>query len=293
MKEGLSAGDERLLRREVEILRSIDSEYVVKCVDYMEDDINIYVVLEIMAGGELLNRIVKKKVYNEAEARDTVRALLRAMRDCHALRIVHRDLKPENLLLLDDSENCRIKVADFGFATRAESDHCLDVQCGSPNYAAPELLAGRLYGRPADMWSVGVIVFILLGGYPPFYDTVQKELFRKIKAGDYHFHEQFWMGVSDDAKDLIKRFLVVNPDDRLTAADALEHPWLMKADTDLAGNSLNDQLMQLRKFNAKRKFRTAVKAVSSCATHVATHVEITTCADFPPRLMLCYNLMLI
>lgn len=214
-----------------------------------------------MAGGELLNRIVKKKVYNEAEARLTVHTLLLAMKACHDLHIVHRDLKPENLLLTDDSDSADMKVADFGFATIAKDDHCLDDQCGSPNYAAPELLSGALYGRPADMWAVGVIIFILLGGYPPFYDSDHKKLFQRVKAGNFHFHSKYWKGVSEEAKDLIKSILVVNPDERLTAEDALAHPWLSIKDKDLAKHTLNDQLLELRKFNARRKFRAAVKAI--------------------------------
>ena len=261
-KKGLSSQDEQALRSEVEILRSINCPHVVKCVDFFEEENTFYVVLEYLAGGELFDRIVKKTVYNEAEARDLVRTLLIAIKACHDQRVVHRDLKPENLLLKSKTEDINVKVADFGFAVVAENDHCLSTQCGTPGYVAPEILQGILYGRPVDMWSVGVITYILLGGYPPFYDDNQKMLFRKIKAGSYEFHPDYWKGVSAEAKDLIKKLLVVKPERRYTADQALAHPWLNKAASELAGNSLNDQLSELRKFNAKRKFRAAVKAVS-------------------------------
>jgi calcium/calmodulin-dependent protein kinase I len=260
-KKNLSAQDEAALRSEVEILNSINCAHVVKCVDFFEEESTFYVVLEFLAGGELFDRIVKKTVYNEAEARDLIRTLLVAIKACHDQHVVHRDLKPENLLLKSKTDDKDVKVADFGFAVVAEDDHCLSTQCGTPGYVAPEILQGTLYGRPVDMWSVGVICYILLGGYPPFYDDNQKMLFRKIKAGSYEFHADYWKGVSADAKDLIKNLLVVKPEKRFTADQALEHAWLKLADTALAGNNLNDQLLELQKFNARRKFRTAVKAV--------------------------------
>ena len=260
-KKSLSAQDEEALRSEVEILSKLTSPHVVKCVDFFEEETTFYVVLEYLAGGELFDRIVKKTVYNEAEARELVRTLLSAIKACHDERVVHRDLKPENLLLKSKVDDKDMKVADFGFAVVAENDHCLTTQCGTPGYVAPEILQGTLYGRPVDMWSIGVITYILLGGYPPFYDDNQKMLFRKIKAGSYEFHPDYWKGVSNDAKDLIRNLLVVKPDKRFTAAQALNHTWLKKDVVDLAGNSLSDQLLELRKFNARRKFRSAVKAV--------------------------------
>lgn len=260
-KKNLSEQDEQALRSEVEILSNIHCPHVIKCVDFFEEETTFYVVLEYLAGGELFDRIVKKTVYNEAEARELVRTLLVAIKACHDKRVVHRDLKPENLLLKSKTDDRDVKVADFGFAVVAENDHCLSTQCGTPGYVAPEILQGTLYGRPVDMWSIGVITYILLGGYPPFYDDNQKMLFRKIKAGSYEFHPDYWKGVSSDAKDLIKNLLVVKPEKRFTADDALAHSWLRKAESDLAGHNLSDQLLELKKFNARRKFRAAVKAV--------------------------------
>lgn len=260
-KSGLSQQDEEALRSEVEILTLINSPHVAKCVDFFDEEKTFYVVLEYLEGGELFDRIVKKTVYTEAEGRELVRILLLAIKACHDKLVAHRDLKPENLLLKSKTDDKDVKVADFGFAAIAENDHCLSAQCGTPGYVAPEILLGDLYGRPADMWSIGVITYILLGGYPPFYDDNQKMLFRKIKSGDYKFDEAYWKGVSTEAQDLISNLLVVNPDKRFNVDQALAHAWLRKDTADLASRTLNDQLMELRKFNARRKFRSAVKAI--------------------------------
>ena len=280
-KTDLPAEDEQALRSEVDILRSLNSPYIVKCVDFFDEADTIFVVLEFIAGGELFDRITKKTVYNEADARLLVHTILLAIKACHVKNVVHRDLKPENLLLKSPDDDNDVKLADFGFAAYAADDRCLSEACGTPGYVAPEILQGVLYGRPSDMWSMGVITYILLGGYPPFYDNDQKSLFRKIKGGSFDFHPNFWKGVSAEAKDLISKLLVVNPDKRFTVQQALMHPWLRKTDADLAGHSLNDQLLELRKFNARRKFRAAVKAVRP-------RPEYCYCPDHEFTLAACY-----
>ena len=136
-------------------------------------------------------------------------------------------------------------------------------QCGTPGYVAPEILHGVPYGTKVDMWSLGVITYILLGGYPPFIEQNQRELFRKIKQGQYEFHPEYWGSISPDAKDLISRLLTVDPNRRITATDALRTPWILGGDSQLAGYDLNSNLQQFRKFNAKRKLRQAVLTVSS------------------------------
>ncbi|CAM9183967.1 unnamed protein product, partial [Ectocarpus fasciculatus] len=260
-RTGVSAEDISDLRREVEILRTINSPYVTQCYDFFEDDAQFHVVLEYLAGGELFDRIVKKSVYNEGEARDLVCRLLMAVKSCHDQHVVHRDLKPENLLLKSHTDDIDVKLADFGFAVRVDTDKSLTTACGTPGYVAPEILRRDPYGRPSDMWSMGVITFIILGGYPPFYDESDKELFRKIKAGAYEFHTDYWKHISEDAKDLIRRMLVVNPDQRITVDEALSHAWMQRATEELTSRNLNDNLKALKSFNGKRKLRAAVKAV--------------------------------
>ncbi|CAM9817731.1 unnamed protein product, partial [Ascophyllum nodosum] len=163
--------------------------------------------------------------YNEEEARDLCRVLLRAVKYLHDQGVVHRDLKPENLLVASKTDDTSIRLADFGFACNVRDRLATD-PCGTPAYMAPEILWARPYGMSVDMWSTGVIIFIILGGYPPFYDQDQRRLFRNIKSGNFKFDPQHWDGVSEEAKDLIRNLLTVDPSRRLTADQAINHPWL-------------------------------------------------------------------
>lgn len=156
------------------------------------------------------------------------------------------------------NDDANLKIVDFGFAAKVDG-FSLTQQCGTPGYIAPEIIEAKLHGTPVDMWSFGVILYILLGGYPPFHDDDQKRLFKKIRAGVYEFHEEYWSGVSVDAKDLIRRLLTVNPLDRITADQAVAHPWLMTDEEKLANRQLN--LEELKKFQARRKFKKGVHAV--------------------------------
>lgn len=153
--------------------------------------------------------------YSEREARDLVKLLLEAIKYCHDSDIVHRDLKPENLLLTSKDDDASIKLADFGFAKKIEfNGEGLVTACGTPGYVAPEILEGQAYGKGVDIWSIGVITYILLCGYPPFHDDNHNALFKKIKKGKFQFDSPYWDHVSDDAKDLISKMLVVNPAER-------------------------------------------------------------------------------
>ena len=154
-----------------------------------------------------------------------------------------------------------VKIADFGFAKRCTKPRSLKTQCGTPGYVAPEILEGQLYDIQADMWSLGVIVYILLGGYPPFIEQNQRELFRKIRKGQYEFHEEYWGQVSKDAKDLISTLLTVDPTKRMSSDNSLKNKWITKDDASLASHDLGVNLDQFKKFNAKRKFKAAVKTV--------------------------------
>jgi serine/threonine protein kinase len=169
-------------------------------------------------------------------------------------------LKPENLLLASKEEDITIKIADFGFAVKSKGPSSLTTQCGTPGYVAPEILLSKPYGKAVDMWSIGVIIFILLGGYPPFSDNNQSKLYKKIKAGQFEFHPDYWGSISKEAKDLIVKLLTVDPEKRFSADQALSHPWIDLHDDHLASD-LNNNLAELKKYQAQRRFKAAGRAV--------------------------------
>lgn len=232
--------------------------HIINLFETFDESTYYYLITELMLGGELFDRIVTKTFYNEKEARDVCKTLFQALGYCHSRGVAHRDLKPENLLLVSRTDDKNIKIADFGFAKKVTSSKCLLTQCGTPGYVAPEILHGVPYGVKADMWSLGVIAYILLGGYPPFIEQNQRELFKKIKRGSYEFHPEYWGQISREAKDLIAGLLTVDPDKRLSAEGALRSPWITGSDEMLAGKDLGVNLDQFRRYNAKRKVRQAV-----------------------------------
>ena len=178
--------------------------------------------------------------------------------------LLHVDcyVSPVSGLHQSNDNDSNIKIADFGFAKKVKKPNSLTTQCGTPGYVAPEILEGKPYDTQADMWSLGVIVYILLGGYPPFIEQNQRDLFRKIRKGQYKFHEEYWGQVSMDAKTLIRNLLTVSPAERRTAKDVLTSDTWMKAGDDvLAEQDLGVNLAEFKRFNAKRKFKAAVKTV--------------------------------
>jgi len=246
------------LHIEISIMSELDHPNILRLYESYVERNTYCLVIEQMMGGELLDRVVRKECYNEKEARDTCSILFSAIRHCHSKKIAHRDLKPENLLLQSSDSDSNLKIADFGYARKVPPDG-LRTLCGTPGYLAPEILEQTPYGTQCDMWSLGVIVYILLGGYSPFEEESQELLFEKVRLGFYEFDPAFWDPISEDAKDLIGRLLTVRPRERWTAEQALQHPWMARSDlenTDLIAN-----LTELKRFNAKRKFRAAVKTV--------------------------------
>ncbi|TDH67690.1 hypothetical protein CCR75_006887 [Bremia lactucae] len=259
----LTADDLEALVAEVKILREMQHPHIVKLYDVYQEDTYFFLVTEYMPGGELFDRIVKKNFYSEREARDLVKVLLETIAFCHDADVVHRDLKPENLLLSSADDDADIKLADFGFAKKAieSTEAGLSTACGTPGYVAPEILMSKPYGKEVDIWSIGVITYILLCGYPPFHHNNQGMLFRLIKAGSYEFDSPYWDEVSAEAKDLIGKMLVLQPEERGTARQLLEHPWI--AEDVVKDVQLTTALQELRKFNARRKFRAAVSTVKA------------------------------
>ena len=263
IKSRLTREDEAALQDEIAILNNMNHENIIKLYEVFDEKEHYYLITELMLGGELFDRIVTKAFYNEKEARDVCKILFTALNHCHERNVAHRDLKPENLLLVSKTNDKNIKIADFGFAKKVTGPRCLQTQCGTPGYVAPEILHGVAYGTMADMWSLGVITYILLGGYPPFIEQNQRELFKKIKRGQYEFHVEYWGTISKGAKDLIAGMLTVDPSKRLTADQCLMAPWITGSDADLAGKDLGVNLDKFRRYNAKRKVRQAVLTVST------------------------------
>jgi calcium/calmodulin-dependent protein kinase I len=216
-------------------------------------------VMELMTGGELFDRIVERGKYSEAQAVGVVRKITDALAYCHARGVVHRDLKPENLLYTDATDAAEIKVADFGLAKMIQESGFMSTACGTPGYVAPEVLESKPYTEKVDCWSVGVILYILLCGFPPFYDENNAKLFAQIKAAAYDFPSPYWDGVSKQAKDLISKLLVVEPTQRLSATQILAHPWL----TGVASTHELNVSENLRRLQARKKFRQGVVKIQA------------------------------
>ncbi len=164
-------------------------------------------------------------------------------------------------MICSEDDNADIKIADFGFAKRITDLSANEVACGTPGYVAPEILRSDPYGKEVDIWSMGVICYVLLVGYPPFYDEDQKKLFSKIKEARYYFHEEYWSAISPEAIDLIRNMLCLDQKKRWTARQLLQHPWIVAQDEVLAQRDLGKSLQELKKYNARRKLRAAADAV--------------------------------
>lgn len=251
---------ESAMRREFEIMRSLSHPNIVRALGLFEEANNFYVVLEYMPGGELFDRIVEKTQYNEKEARDVVKRIVAAVEYFHLHEIVHRDLKPENLLLASKLNDIDLKVADFGLA-RVVDGASITGRAGTPEYWAPEVIEAKPCGKPVDMWAVGVISFVLLGGYAPFHNKDQQVMYSNIHKGLFKFHPQRWGNVSSEAKEFICSLLTVDPSKRLTASEAAAHRWLHKGEEFLLTRNLTENLEELRNFNARRKLKGGLQAV--------------------------------
>lgn len=247
--------EKKIVCTEIGILLKLNHPNIIRLKEIYETPEKIYLLLELVTGGELFDRIVSCGYYSEKAAAVCVKAMLEAVKYLHDNEIIHRDLKPENLLYEDNSENAKLKLADFGLSKIIDNEVHMQTVCGTPGYCSPEILKGRKYGTLVDMWSVGVITYILLCGYEPFYADSEAEMFRKILKCDFQFESPWWDDVSENAKDLVRHLLVADPQQRLTASQALRHPWV----TGIAAKNshLEDAQTKLRQFNARRKLKAA------------------------------------
>jgi serine/threonine protein kinase len=244
------------IEREVEIMGQINHPNIVKLIEVFDEPSKkkMNLVMELVTGGELFDKIVEKGNYSEKDAAHVINTLCGALEYLHARGIVHRDLKPENILLASKADDAPIKVADFGLARMIKKGDMMKTACGTPGYVAPEVLQNKGYSSGAvDMWSTGVILYILLCGFPPFYEEELPALFDQILKGRYDFPTPWWDNISDGAKNLVRRMLTVDPNKRITATQAIADPWIASA----GGQAI--KVDALRKFQATRKLKKATK----------------------------------
>ena len=249
-----------LTLKEIRMQRQCAHPNIVRVEEYFQDHDNFYIVMELLRGGELFYEIVKRKFYSEKDASGIIQQLLDAVEYMHHKKVVHRDIKPENLLLEDADADSVLKVADFGLAFEVDDPPPVGSISGTPAYMAPEMIRKMPYSTEIDEWACGVVLYILLCGYPPFWSESRKELFANIETGRYEFDSPAWDDVTDEAKDLVSKLLDVNPNARLSAKEALKHPWIMCEEIP-ATIQRSSTLSKLEEFNAQRKFKGAVSAI--------------------------------
>ncbi|XP_016302759.1 calcium/calmodulin-dependent protein kinase type II subunit beta isoform X4 [Sinocyclocheilus anshuiensis] len=255
----LSARDHQKLEREARICRLLKHPNIVRLHDSISEEGFHYLLFDLVTGGELFEDIVAREYYSEADASHCIQQILEAVLHCHQMGVVHRDLKPENLLLASKCKNAAVKLADFGLAIEVQGDQQAWFGfAGTPGYLSPEVLRKEAYGKPVDIWACGVILYILLVGYPPFWDEDQHKLYQQIKAGAYDFPSPEWDTVTPEAKNLINQMLTINPAKRIMAQEALKHPWVCQRSTVASMMHRQETVECLKKFNARRKLKGAI-----------------------------------
>ncbi|XP_030057586.1 calcium/calmodulin-dependent protein kinase type II subunit beta isoform X12 [Microcaecilia unicolor] len=255
----LSARDHQKLEREARICRLLKHSNIVRLHDSISEEGFHYLIFDLVTGGELFEDIVAREYYSEADASHCVHQILESVTFIHQCDIVHRDLKPENLLLASKCKGAAVKLADFGLAIEVQGEQQAWFGfAGTPGYLSPEVLRKEAYGKPVDIWACGVILYILLVGYPPFWDEDQHKLYQQIKAGAYDFPSPEWDTVTPEAKNLINQMLTINPAKRITAHEALKHPWVCQRSTVASMMHRQETVECLKKFNARRKLKGAI-----------------------------------
>jgi len=220
---------------EIQILRKIKHQNVIKLFEVYEDETHVHLVMEYLMGGELFNHIKNAGTFNEGDAIKIMKSLLSALAHIHQMGIIHRDLKPENLIMANKYNMSRIKIADFGLATIMVKGQKETLRCGSPGYVAPEILNNCEYDTKVDIFSAGVILYTLLSGLSPFYGISYQEILSKNRKCLIEYPEQHWSFVSDMSKDLLHKMVEIDPVKRYSADQCLDHYWL----SDDSLNSVN------------------------------------------------------
>jgi len=242
-------------------MHKINHPHCVTLYEMFETKPKLFMVMELLTGGELFDRIVAKGSYSEKEASAVIKSVASAIQYLHGIGIVHRDLKPENLIYLSKDDDSPIKITDFGLAKfRANQNVDMHTACGTPGYVAPEVLKGETYTKAVDMWSLGVILYILLCGFPPFYHQNTNQLYKQIKKGEFDFPDPYWTDISDSAKDLVRRLLTVDAKKRIVAKEVLEHAWI--AGTTATNTKFDStHTLRLRLLQARRRLKRTVRTI--------------------------------
>lgn len=248
-------GKEESLENEIRVLKKLKHNNIVQLFDTYDEKNFVYLVMELVTGGELFDRIVAKGSYTEKDASYLIKQVLQAVAFMHNNGVVHRDLKPENLLYYNQDDDSKIMISDFGLS-KSEDSGIMATACGTPGYVAPEVLQQKPYGKAVDVWSIGVIAYILLCGYPPFYDENDANLFAQIIKGEYEFDSPYWDEISDSAKDFISHLMCCDPSQRFCCEEALAHPWI-SGNTARTKDIHGSVAIHLKKSLAKRNWRKA------------------------------------
>ncbi|KAM4563653.1 calcium/calmodulin-dependent protein kinase IGb [Odontesthes bonariensis] len=246
------------LENEIAVLRRIKHENVVGMEDFYESRTHYYLIIQLVSGGELFDRILDRGMYSEKDASRVIQQVLQAVSYLHQNGVVHRDLKPENILYYSQDEDSKIMISDFGLSKMVDNG-IMSTACGTPGYVAPEVLAQKPYSKAVDCWSIGVITYILLCGYPPFYEESETRLFAKIMKAQYEFDSPFWDDISESAKDFIRNMMQKNPNLRYTTEQALRHPWII-GKTARSQDIYYSVSIQIQKNFAQSKWKQAFNA---------------------------------
>jgi calcium/calmodulin-dependent protein kinase I len=243
-KKNVSENFKKNLAREIQILMRVDHPNIVCLKDMYDAGDKFLFVMELVTGGELFDRIVQKGFYSEDDAKTLVKKIVRGVNYLHKNGIAHRDLKPENLLLKSKENDFEVKIADFGLSSFIDSQKMMQTACGTPAYVAPEVLQSGGYDKEVDMWSIGVITYILLCGFPPFHADNVRALLQVVIRAEYDFPSPYWDPISAEAKDFISRLLTKDRAARMNAKEALKHSWLKTSGSKIDLRSFRDQMQR-------------------------------------------------
>uniref|UniRef100_A0A5B7AAA8 non-specific serine/threonine protein kinase n=1 Tax=Davidia involucrata TaxID=16924 RepID=A0A5B7AAA8_DAVIN len=256
----VTKNDKEDMKREIQIMQHLSGQpNIVEFRGAYEDRQSVHLVMELCAGGELFDRIIAQGQYSERAAAKICRSIVNVVHICHFMGVMHRDLKPENFLLSSKDEGAMLKATDFGLSVFIEEGKVYRDMVGSAYYVAPEVLR-RSYGKEIDIWSAGVILYILLSGVPPFWAETEKGIFDAILQGDIDFESQPWPSISNSAKDLVRKMLTQDPKKRITSAQVLEHPWIGEASDKPIDSAVLSRMKQFRAMNKLKKL--ALKVIA-------------------------------
>jgi len=262
-------------KQEIAIMKMMDHPNVIKLYETFEDKRNIYLVMELCAGGELFDRIIDAGHFTEVQAAILMQQIIRAVYYMHESKVCHRDLKPENFLFMnkDPIEKNLLKIIDFGLSCMFTENQVLTTKAGTPYYVAPQVLSGK-YDQASDMWSCGVIMYVLLCGYPPFFGETDAEVLTKVRLGNFAFNASDWKNITENAKNLIRQLLQMSPKSRITAQNALKHVWILEKAPKAPQVKLEKSFVQnLRAFKAQNQFKKAALLAIAHSFNKEEHIK--------------------